>query len=159
MRENIFTVNVCNKSEEESTTIFTTTDVDKLDDFVRDNPELYENEYVYIYIWEDGIISKAYTITDSCYDQALENINSIYKERGCDFCRNNGVKLTANVQYWDLPEDTRGISANLVFDNMGNEAVLSVESNYKDTCYITHGYPSNIINIQYCPVCGRKLIP
>lgn len=59
MRENIFTVNVCNKSEEESTTIFTTTDVDKLDDFVRDNPELYENEYVYIYIWEEGIISKA----------------------------------------------------------------------------------------------------
>lgn len=40
MRENIFTVNVSNKGDEESTTIFTTTDVDKLNDFVRDNPEL-----------------------------------------------------------------------------------------------------------------------
>ena len=159
MMDTIFTVNVCNKGEEESNTIFTTTDVDKLDDFVRDNPELYDNEYVYIFIWEEGIISKAYTITDSSYDRALDNINSIYKEKGCDFCRDNGVKLTEEVDYCDLPKSTRGISANLVFTNMGNEAVLSVESNYKDTCYLEHGYSSKIINIQYCPVCGRKLIP
>lgn len=159
MMDTIFTVNVCKKGEEESNTIFTTTDVDKLDDFVRDNPELYDNEYVYIFIWEEGIISKAYTITDSSYDRALENINSIYKEKGCDFCRDNGVKLTEEVDYWDLPKSTRGISANLVFTNMGNEAVLSVESNYKDTCYLSHGYSRKIINIKYCPVCGRKLIP
>lgn len=160
MRDNIFTVNVFNNNEESSNTIFTTADVDKLDDFVRDNPDLFNNnESIYIYVWEDGIISKAYSITDSSYDQALENIDSLYKERGCEFCRNNGVKLTEEVEFLDLPENTNGISADLVFTNMGNEAVLSVEAKYKDSCYLEHAYGNKIINIQYCPVCGRKLIP
>lgn len=165
MKDLVITVNTWSKNENNEfstlSTIYTTTSVDNLRNFIKTG-NILDGEDVVILIWEDGVMQHAFnSVNASSYDQILENINYICqdKEKGCDFCRNDGVKLTTNVDYWDLPENTHGISANLVFNNMGNEAVLSVESNYKDSCYIEHGYVSNIINIQYCPVCGRKLIP
>lgn len=78
------------------------------------------------------------------------------KEKGCKFCRIDGVKLSEEIAYWELPTDVHSISSDLIFTNTENKPVLTLEVNYVDDCYIDHCYV-NEKNINYCPICGRKL--
>lgn len=79
------------------------------------------------------------------------------KEKRCKFCRSDGIKLTEEVEHWDLPTDVNGISSDLIFTNTENETTLAVEVKYVDSCYLDHSYGDKIMNINYCPMCGRKL--
>jgi len=64
--------------EEMSMIVYATTDYDKLVEQVRDNSLFSaENKDIYIYMFEDGLLSRAYPINVSNYDQVLDIIKNL----------------------------------------------------------------------------------
>lgn len=84
MKDLVITVNVWNKNENNEfstlSTIYATSSVDNLCNFIRTGNILNEEDVVFL-IWENGLMEQAYTsVNASSYDQILESIEYYFKK-------------------------------------------------------------------------------
>lgn len=84
MKDLVITVNEWNKNENNEfstlSTIYTTTSVDNLRNFIKTG-NILNGEDVVILIWEDGVMQHAFnSVNASSYDQVLENIKHYFEK-------------------------------------------------------------------------------
>lgn len=84
MKDLVITVNVWNKNENNEfstlSTIYATSSVDNLCNFIRTGNILNEEDVVFL-IWENGLMEQAYTsVNASSYDQILESIKYYFEK-------------------------------------------------------------------------------
>lgn len=85
MKDLVITVNEWSKNENNEfstlSTIYTTTSVDNLRNFIKTG-NILNGEDVVILIWEDGVMQHAFnSVNASSYDQILDSIDYICKDK------------------------------------------------------------------------------
>lgn len=160
MKDIIYTIKIIDEERKEEMIVYATTDMTKLKEQVRDSG-LYsnENKKMYLYVWIKGLISRAYVINKDNHEEMLKEAETFVASeiKGCSFCNNNESKIKHKITE-NLPDDVKSINAALEYNNNGQEAILALETGYSLGNYFTVSDTSKILNINYCPVCGRKLI-
>lgn len=84
MKDLVITVNTWSKNENNEfstlSTIYATSSVDNLCNFIRTGNILNEEDVVFL-IWENGVMEQAYTsVNASSYDQILESIEYYFEK-------------------------------------------------------------------------------
>lgn len=88
MKDLVITVNEWSKNENNEfsnlSTIYTTTSVDNLRNFIKTG-NILDGEDVVILIWEDGVMQHAFnSVNASSYDQILNSIDHICQDKKKD---------------------------------------------------------------------------